>query len=124
MRYRNSLSINFWNMLLQVKETRLKICCFLKKLEQSMFPQKLRNFIAHLFSSSSNNEKCAILSLVPNSYNKTEIMKLFNCLRYLVDKAKKASYFQQINRSNFTKSKLDCEKAQHFIEFLFSLDAI
>ena len=44
--------------------------------------------------SSSNNEKCAILSLVPNSYSK--IMKLVNHSRYLLDKAKKAPYFQQI----------------------------
>ena len=51
-------------------------------------------------------------------------MKLFNCLRYLLDEAKKASYFQQINQSNFTKPKLDCEKTQHFIEFLFSSGAI
>ena len=51
-------------------------------------------------------------------------MKLFNCSRYLLDKAKKASYFQQINQYNLTKSKLDCEKAQHFIEFLFSSGAI
>ena len=68
--------------------------------------------LSHAFvSSSSNNEKCPILSLVSNSYSKTEIMKLFNCSRYLLDKAKKASYFQQINQSDFTKSKLDCEKA-------------
>ena len=79
----------------------------------------------HAFvSSNSNNEKCVILSFVPNSYSKTEIMKLFNCSRYLLDKAKKASYFQQINQSNFTKPKLDCEKTQHFIEFLFSSGAI
>ena len=51
-------------------------------------------------------------------------MKLFNCSRYLLDKAKKASYFQQINQSNFAKLKLDCEKTQHFIEFLFSSGAI
>ena len=79
----------------------------------------------HAFvSSNSNNEKCVILSFVPNSYSKTEIMKLFNCSRYLLDKAKKVSYFQQINQSNFTKPKLDCEKTQHFIEFLFSSGAI
>ena len=68
--------------------------------------------LSHAFvSSSSNNEKCPILSLVSNSYSKTEIMKLFKCSRYLLDKAKKALYFQQINQSNFSKSKLDCEKA-------------
>ena len=51
-------------------------------------------------------------------------MKLFNCSRYFLDKAKKASYFQQINQCNLTKSKLDFEKEQHFIEFLFSSSAI
>ena len=51
MKYRNSLSINFWNMLLQVKEICSRICCFLKKIQQSMFPQKLRIFIMHLFQA-------------------------------------------------------------------------
>ena len=98
-----------------------------------LFPEKNTTFdvppeiekLYHAFaSSSSNNEKCAILSPVPNSSSKIEIMKLFNCSRYLLDKAKKASYFQQINQCNLTKLKLDCEKAQHFIEFLFSSGAI
>ena len=82
-------------------------------------PVEIEKLYHAFVSSSTNNEKCAILSLVPNSYNKKEIIKLFNCSRYLLDKVKKASYFQQINWSNFTKSKLDCEKAQHFLEFLF-----
>ena len=100
-----------------------------------LFPEKNTTInvpleIEHLYhafvssSSNNNNEKCAILSLVQNSYSKREIMKLFNCSRYLLDKAKKAFYFQQINEINFTKSKLDCENTQHFIEFLFSSGAI
>ena len=102
-------------------------------LENMLFPEKnttidvppeIENLYHAFVSSSSNNEKCAILSLVQNSYSKTEIMKLFNCSRDLLDKAKKAFYFQQINEINFTKSKLDCEKAQHFTEFLFSSSAI
>ena len=47
-------------------------------------------------------------------------MKLFNCSRYLPDKAKKDSLLSTDKPYNFTKSKLACEKAQHFIEFLFS----
>ena len=38
-------------MLLQVKEICSKIFCFLKKMQQLMFHQKLRNFIMHLFQA-------------------------------------------------------------------------
>ena len=51
-------------------------------------------------------------------------MKLFKFSRYLLDNAKKAYFFQEINQSKFTKAKLDCEKAEHFTEFLFSSGAI
>ena len=100
------------NMLLAEKNTAIDV------------PPEIEKLYPAFVSSSSNNEKCAILSLLPNSYSTTEIIKLFNCSRYLLDKAKKASYFQQINQSNFAKLKLDCEKTQHFIEFLFSSGAI
>ena len=38
-------------MLLQDKEISSRICCFLKKIQQVMFTQKLRNFIMHLFQA-------------------------------------------------------------------------
>ena len=87
-------------------------------------PPEIEELYCAFVSNICSNEKCTILSLVPNSCSETEIMKLFNCSRYLLDKAKKTSYFQQINQSNFTKWKLDCDKAHNFIEFLFSSDAI
>ena len=45
------LKRSFWNMLLHVKETRSRICCFLIKIQQLMHPQKLRNFIRHCFQA-------------------------------------------------------------------------
>ena len=67
-------------------------------------PPEIEKLYQVFFSSSSNNGKCAILSLVPNLYSKEVIAKLFHCSRNFLDKAKKASYFQQINQGNFTKS--------------------
>ena len=67
-------------------------------------PPEIEKLYQALFSSSSNKDKCAILSLVPNLYSKEVIVKLFHCSRNFLDKAKKASYFQQINQGNFTKS--------------------
>ena len=66
-------------------------------------PPEIEKLYHAFVSSSSGNEKCVILSIIPNSYSKREITKLFNCPKYLLDKAKKLSYFQQINRSNLTK---------------------
>ena len=80
MRYRNSLSINFWNMLLQVKEICSRICCFLKKNTAIDVPPEIEKLYHTFVSSSSNNGKCAILSLVPNSYSKNrnhEVIQLF-----------------------------------------------
>ena len=68
-------------MLLQVKDV----------------PPEIEKFYHAFVSSSSNNEKCTILFVIPNSYSKAEIMKLFNYSRNVHDKAKKESYFQQIN---------------------------
>ena len=48
---------------------------------------------------------------------------MFNCSRYLVDKAKKVPCFEQLNYS-VTKSRFDKEKARHFIGFLFSSGVI
>lgn len=50
-------------------------------------------------------------------------MKIFDCSRYLIDKAKKASCLEQINH-NVTKSRFDTENGRHFIAFLFSSEAI
>ena len=50
-------------------------------------------------------------------------MKMFNCSRYLVNTAKKASCFEQLNYG-VTKSRFDTEKARYFIDFLFSSGAI
>ena len=80
------------NMLFPDKNTAIDVPPEIEKLYQAFF------------SSSSNNGKCAILSLVPNLYSKEVIAKLFHCSRNFLDKAKKASYFQQINQGNFTKS--------------------
>ena len=80
------------NMLFPDKNTAIDVPPEIEKLYQA------------LFSSSSNKDKCAILSLVPNLYSKEVIVKLFHCSRNFLDKAKKASYFQQINQGNFTKS--------------------
>ena len=54
-------------------------------------PLEIKNFHDKFNSSNNNNKKCAILSLIAHSYSKSEIMKMFNWSRYLVDKAKKAS---------------------------------
>ena len=124
MRYRKNLSINLWNMLLQVKEICSRICCFLKKIQQLMFPQKLRNFIVHLFQTfvaMKNAPFCPwyqIHAVKQKSWSYSTVLGIF------LIKQKKTSYFQQINQSNFTKWKLDCDKAHNFIEFLFSSDAI
>ena len=61
----------------------------------------------HLFQAVVTMENVPFYPLYQIHTAKTEIMKLFNCSRYLLDKAKKTSYFQQINQNNFTKSKLD-----------------
>ena len=100
-------------------------------LQKLLFPEKdvvddipleIKNLHDVFNASNNNNEKCAILSLIPHSYSKSEIMKMFNCSRYLVDKAKKTC-FEQLNDS-VTKSRFDTEKARHFIDFLFSSGAI
>ena len=100
-------------------------------LQKLLFPEKdvvddipleIKNL--HVFNASNNNnEKCAILSLIPHSYSKSEIMKMFNCSRYLADKVKKASCFEKLNYS-ITKSRFDTEKARHLIDFLFSSGAM
>ena len=77
-------------------------------LQKLLFPEKdvtdnipieIKNLHDAFNASNNSNEKCAILSLIPHSYSKSEIMNIFNCSRYLVDKAKKASCFEQLNCS-------------------------
>ena len=58
-----------------VKEIRSKICCFLKKNTRIDVQPEIEKLYHAFVSSSSDNEKCAILSLIPNSCSKTEIMR-------------------------------------------------
>ena len=43
-------------------------------------PLEIKNLHDAFNASNNNNEKCAMLSLIPHSYNKSEIMKMFNLL--------------------------------------------
>ena len=61
----------------------------------------------HLFQAVVTMENVPFYPLYQIHKVKTEIMKLFNCSRYLLDKAKNTSYFQQIHQNNFTTSRLD-----------------
>ena len=101
-------------------------------LQKLLFPKKdvvvdipleIKNLHDAFNTSKNNNEKCAMLSLIPHSYSKSEIIKMCNCSRYLVDKAKKASSFEKLNYS-VTKSRFDTEKVRHFADFLLSSGAI
>ena len=109
-------------MLLLVKETLQKLLFPVKDVVDDI-PLEIKNLHDAFNASNNNNEKCAILSLIPHSYSKSEVMKMFNCSRCLADKAKKASCFEQLDYS-VTKSRFDTEKARHFIDFLFSSGAI
>ena len=64
-----------------------------------------------------------MVSLIPRYYSKSEIIKTCNCSRYRVDKAKKASSFEQLNYS-VTKSRFNTENVKQFIDFLFSSGSI
>ena len=69
------------------------------------------------------NEKMALLSLISfQNHSKAEIMEIFRCSRHLVDKAEHASTLA--NKTENKRSRLDVDKAKHFIDFLFSSGAI
>ena len=102
-------------LMVQAEEIGWKICRLLKTIHATMFPQNFRNFLTHLFQGVVTIKNVPFYPLYQihtvkqKSWSYSTVQGIF---------------FQQINQSNFTKSKLVCEKAQHFIEFLFSSGAI
>lgn len=84
----------------------------------------------HKVYQSCQNEKSRmlVLSAIPKDYTKQEIMKVFQCTKYKIDRARKwqASYGAcgQPKHCKNIKFKMNMKKAEHFLDFLFVSGAI
>ena len=93
--------------------------------EDEQCPSDLQALQREYDAAQRTNEKIAILSLVSfEKYSKAQIVRLFNCTRYQVDKANNAFFFEEINRRRSGSPKLSISKAKHFIDFLFASGAV
>ena len=80
-------------------------------------------------SADTENQRILILSaLPPERYSKKEVMKMFQCNRYMVDQARKwrreDGALIAKEKKLFSRVKMDLDGARHFIEFLFSSDLL
>ena len=82
-------------------------------------------YLVECYERSDSFGKMAILSTVNHDdYSKENIMEIFGCSRYKVDQARKMKSREKgVNRpenTKFRRTRLNAEKAEHFIQFLFS----
>ena len=84
----------------------------------------MKNLI-QIYEKSDSLEKIVLLSIVDhNKYNKDTIMKYFQCSKYKGDQARtlksSANGFEIPKKATMTRSKLNLQKCEHFLDFLFN----
>ena len=92
--------------------------------EDREVPEDLENLI-QIFEKGDNLEKVVILPIADHSkYSKDTIMKCFHCTKYKVDQARKskslANGLEIPKKATITKSKLNIQKCEHFLDCLFN----
>ena len=88
-------------------------------------PSDLVPLIGAYKNSTDKQARLVILSLVDHKmHTKTNIQIFFNCSRYAVDTARKLRVMTQgltlPKQIKFRRNRLNIQKAEHFIEFLFA----
>ena len=91
--------------------------------EDREIPEDLKNLI-QIYEKSDTLEKIVILSIADHSkYSKDTIMKYFHCTKYKVDQVRKleslANGLEIPKKATITRSKLNIQKCEHFLDFLF-----
>ena len=92
--------------------------------EDREVPEDLENLI-QIFEKGDNLEKVVILPIADHSkYSKDTIMKYFHCTKYKVDQARKlkslANGLEIPKKATITRSKLNIQKCEHFLDCLFN----
>ena len=92
--------------------------------EDREIPEDLKNLI-QIYEKSDTLEKTIILSIVDhNKYSKDTMMKYFHCTKYKVDQLRKlkdlANVLEIPQKATITRNKLNIQKCEHFIHFLFN----
>lgn len=120
-RLQQKLTDMFCDLVAPGQEERMKLVL---NEEQTSETHALANLKEAFDSCTSRNGRIAILTLVPKTYTKSEICQLFNCSFYEVEKARRSLklYGACADEPKGEKvySRLSFEKAQHFVNFLFS----
>ena len=89
--------------------------------EDASVPDDLKEFIS-VYNNSDSMAKLAILSLVDHS--KELLMKAFNCTKYRIEQARKWKSLSDglliPKKEQFSRKRLDLNKSEHFLDFIFS----
>ena len=87
-----------------------------------VIPAERFSLVESYKSAPSQQVRYLILSLVPNTFSKTECIEFFGCSKYMTEHARKMKSESGPGviptREPFTRNRLNMSKVEHFIDFL------